>query len=110
MARVLGYRNAGTIEFLVDGEEFFFMEVNARIQVEHPVTETDHRHRSRRGATGHRGGEPLPIAQEDVRWTGAAIECRISAEDPHSGFLPVAGADRRRREPAGPGISVDSGL
>ncbi|OFX27787.1 MAG: hypothetical protein A2Z07_06845 [Armatimonadetes bacterium RBG_16_67_12] len=110
VARALGYRNAGTMEFLVEGDEFFFIEVNARIQVEHPVTEV---------VTGMdlvaaqlliAGGEPLPVRQEDVAWTGCAIECRISAEDPHNGFLPSLGQIDAAVEPAGAGIRTDSGV
>jgi acetyl-CoA carboxylase biotin carboxylase subunit len=110
VARALGYRNAGTMEFLVDGDEFFFIEVNARIQVEHPVTEV---------VTGVdlvaaqlviAGGEPLPVRQADVARTGYAIECRISAEDPHHGFLPSLGQIDGVVEPAGPGIRTDSGI
>lgn len=109
VARALGYRNAGTIEFLVDGEEFFFIEVNARIQVEHPVTEL---------VTGVdliaaqvliASDAPVPRRQEDLRWTGCALECRISAEDPHAGFLPSLGQIDGVVEPAGPGVRVDSG-
>ncbi len=110
VAGALGYRNAGTVEFLVDGDQFFFLEVNARIQVEHPVTEV---------VTGCdlvtvqlaiADGDPLPFQQGDVRWTGCAIECRISAEDPHNGFLPSLGRIDGIVEPAGPGIRVESGM
>ncbi len=110
VARALDYRNAGTIEFLVDGGEFFFMEVNARIQVEHPVTETVTGVDLVAAQLAIAGGEPLPVRQEDVRWAGHAIECRISAEDPHGGFLPSLGRIDGAIEPAGPGIRVDSGL
>ena len=110
VARALGYRNAGTIEFLIDGEDFFFMEVNARIQVEHPVTEMITGIDLVAAQLAIAQGEPLPITQDEVQGTGAAIECRISAEDPHSGFLPRLGVIDGAREPAGPGIRVDSGL
>ena len=110
VARVLGYRNAGTIEFLVDGEDFFFIEVNARIQVEHPVTEMTTGIDLVAAQLRIAQGESLPVAQDDVRSAGAAIECRVSAEDPHSGFLPRLGVIDGAREPAGPGIRVDSGL
>jgi acetyl-CoA carboxylase biotin carboxylase subunit len=106
----LGYRNAGTIEFLLDGDEFFFMEVNARIQVEHPVTETVTGVDLVAAQLAIAGGESLSMRQEDVRWTGCAIECRISAEDPHSGFFPSLGRIDGVVEPAGPGIRVDSGV
>ncbi len=110
VARALDYRNAGTIEFLVDGGEFFFMEVNARIQVEHPVTETVTGVDLVAAQLAVAGGQPLSLLQEDVRWAGHAIECRISAEDPHSGFLPSLGGIDGAIEPAGPGIRVDSGV
>jgi acetyl/propionyl-CoA carboxylase alpha subunit len=110
IARAFGYRNAGTVEFLVDGDDCFFIEVNARIQVEHPVSEA---------VTGVdlvalqlrvAAGEPLPFGQDDVEVRGAAVECRISAEDPHHGFLPSLGVVDGVIEPAGPGVRVDSGL
>jgi acetyl-CoA carboxylase biotin carboxylase subunit len=110
VARELGYRNAGTVEFLVDGDECFFIEVNARLQVEHPVTEA---------VTGVdlvalqlrvASGEPLPFGQDDVVIRGAAVECRISAEDPHRGFLPSLGVIDGAVDPAGPGIRFDSGV
>ncbi|MDR7555801.1 MAG: biotin carboxylase N-terminal domain-containing protein [Armatimonadota bacterium] len=110
VARALEYRGAGTMEFLLEGDRFYFIEVNARIQVEHPVTEA---------VTGCdlvawqlrlAGGEPLDFQQADVTWRGAALECRISAEDPHAQFLPSLGAIDGLAEPAGPGIRVDSGL
>lgn len=112
VARALGYRNAGTIEFLVDtdGEAFFFMEVNARIQVEHPVTEMITGVDLVAAQIAIAGGDALPVAQRDLHSTGAAIECRISAEDPHAGFLPKVGVIDGAREPSGPGIRVDSGL
>jgi acetyl-CoA carboxylase biotin carboxylase subunit len=110
MAAALGYRNAGTIEFLVDGSDFFFMEVNARIQVEHPVTEAVTGVDLIEAQLVIAGGDPLPFRQEDVDPRGCAIECRISAEDPHAGFLPSVGQVDGVVEPAGPGIRVDSGV
>lgn len=110
VASALGYRNAGTIEFLVSGDEFFFLEVNARIQVEHPVTEATTGIDLVAAQIAIAGGEPLPLRQEDVRWSGFAVECRISAEDPHNGFLPSLGRIDGIVEPAGAGIRVDSGM
>jgi len=111
IAKAAGYENAGTVEFLVDNAgKFYFLEVNTRLQVEHPVTEM---------VTGLdlvalqlriAGGERLPFAQADVVCSGAAIECRVTAEDPYAGFLPASGVIALVREPAGPGIRVDSAL
>ncbi len=108
-AKVCGYRNAGTIEFLVDKQgNFYFMEMNTRIQVEHPITEA---------VTGIdlvkqqlliAGGEHLSIKQEDVKLTGHAIECRINAENPAQGFRPSPGEIKFFHIPGGPGIRVDT--
>jgi acetyl-CoA carboxylase biotin carboxylase subunit len=110
IARAIGYRNAGTIEFLVDGDDFFFIEVNARVQVEHPVTEMTTGVDLVAAQVQIAADAPLPYRQDDVRWTGAAVECRVSAEDPHNAFLPSLGQVDGVVEPAGPGIRVDSGL
>ena len=111
VARAAGYTNAGTVEFLVDREaNFYFLEVNTRLQVEHPVTEL---------ATGIdlvewqlkiAAGERLTLRQEDVTWRGSAIECRIYAEDPDHDFMPAPGRIVHLSEPSGPGIRLDSGI
>jgi acetyl-CoA/propionyl-CoA carboxylase biotin carboxyl carrier protein len=110
-ARSVGYVGAGTVEFIVSGDDptqYYFMEMNTRLQVEHPVTEL---------VTGLdlvelqirvAAGDPLPLRQEQVRLTGHAVEARISAEDPSRGFLPTGGTVLALREPAG--VRVDSGL
>jgi acetyl-CoA carboxylase biotin carboxylase subunit len=107
-ARAVQYVNAGTIEFLVDPSgNYYFMEMNTRIQVEHGVTEL---------VTGRdlvkeqilvAAGEPLSFAQKDVTWTGHALECRINAEDPVT-FVPSPGTVRHFFQPSGPGVRVDT--
>jgi acetyl-CoA carboxylase biotin carboxylase subunit len=109
VAQALGYRNAGTVEFLVDGDAFFFIEVNARIQVEHPVTEMVTGLDLVAAQLEVAAGAPLAWRQEDIAVAGCALECRISAEDPHQGFLPSSGRVDGLVEPAGPGVRVDSG-
>jgi len=110
-ARAAGYYNAGTIEFLVDAQRnFYFLEMNTRLQVEHPVTEL---------VTGLdlvklqiriAAGEPLPLRQEDVAWRGAALECRVYAEDPDNSFFPCPGRIHSLETPSGPGVRDDGGV
>jgi acetyl-CoA/propionyl-CoA/long-chain acyl-CoA carboxylase, biotin carboxylase, biotin carboxyl carrier protein len=110
-AQAVGYRSAGTIEGLLSREgEYFFLEMNTRIQVEHTVTEVATGLDLVREQVLIAAGKPLWLRQEDVRLTGHAIECRINAEDPSNGFLPSPGRITSYREPGGPGVRVDSGV
>jgi acetyl-CoA carboxylase biotin carboxylase subunit len=111
LAREAGYIGAGTIEFLVDQElKFYFLEVNARLQVEHPVTELVTGVDLVREQIRIAEGEPVFVKQDDINPRGHAIECRIYAEDPHQDFMPSTGTITEYREPSGPGIRVDSGV
>ena len=103
----IGYRSAGTFEFLYENDEFYFIEMNTRLQVEHPVTEMITGIDIVRQQLLIASGEPLKIAQEDVRFQGHAIECRINAEDPKN-FMPSPGLITLWHPPGGPGIRVES--
>jgi acetyl-CoA/propionyl-CoA carboxylase, biotin carboxylase, biotin carboxyl carrier protein len=109
-AEAVGYDNVGTVEFLVQDDEFFFLEINTRVQVEHPVTEEV------TGVdivqTGIRiaAGEELPFSQVEISWRGHAIEVRINAEDAANYFAPSPGVVAAYEEPGGPGVRVDSSL
>ncbi len=111
IAKHAGYVSAGTVEFLLDNEKnFYFMEVNTRLQVEHPVTELRTGIDLVKEQIRVAGGLPLSFRQEDIHFSGHAIECRITAEDSLNKFLPSAGFVQEVHEPQGPGVRVDSGL
>jgi acetyl-CoA carboxylase biotin carboxylase subunit len=114
IARAAGYRNAGTVEFLLDGSgdeaRFYFLEMNTRLQVEHPVTEAVAGIDLVQAQLDIAEGAPLPWTQDRISGRGHAIECRVYAEDPGQGFLPQAGPLLCYREPTGPGVRVDGGV
>jgi acetyl-CoA/propionyl-CoA carboxylase biotin carboxyl carrier protein len=109
-AEAVGYDNVGTVEFLVEGDEFFYLEMNTRVQVEHPVTEEVTGIDIVQTGVRIAAGEPLPFSQEDVSWRGHAIEVRLNAEDPGADFTPSPGVVRAYEEPGGPGVRMDSSL
>jgi acetyl-CoA carboxylase biotin carboxylase subunit len=109
-ARSVGYTNAGTLEFLVSGSDVYFMEMNTRIQVEHPVTEMVYGVDLVKEQIRIAAGEPLGFSQDELAPQGAAIECRINAEDPAHGFAPAAGTLRGVEFPGGPGVRVDTSI
>ncbi|MCS6994326.1 MAG: acetyl-CoA carboxylase biotin carboxylase subunit [Anaerolineales bacterium] len=110
-AQAVDYINAGTIEFLVDKDRnFYFLEMNTRLQVEHPVTEMVTGIDIVKEQIRIARGRPLQYKQEDIRFNGAAIECRINAEDPYSNFMPSTGRIAHSLLPTGPGVRVDTGV
>ena len=111
ITRAANYHSVGTVEFLVDADRnFYFLEMNTRLQVEHPVTEIVTGVDLVREQIRIAAGEKLSFTQEDIHWKGSAIECRIYAEDPANNFLPSPGKITKLRTPSGPGVRDDSGV
>jgi len=112
VAKAVNYLGAGTVEFLVADatREFYFLEMNTRLQVEHPVTELVTGFDLVREQFRVASGQVLSFTQDDIRWNGHAIECRVYAEDPSNNFFPSPGTITHLREPSGPGIRLDSGV
>ena len=110
LAKNIAYENAGTVEFIFDQDthKFYFLEMNTRLQVEHPVTEMVTGVDIVREQINIAGGGPLPFAQSDIRTAGHSIECRINAEDPFDGFRPTPGTITNWDMPQGPGVRVDT--
>ncbi len=109
-AEAVGYDNVGTVEFLVQDDEFYFLEMNTRVQVEHPVTEEVTGIDIVQTGIRIAAGERLSFSQEDVAWRGHAIEVRVNAEDAANDFVPSPGTVTAYEEPGGPGVRVDSAL
>ena len=110
VGKLIGYKNAGTVEFIYSNGNFYFLEMNTRLQVEHPITEMITGVDIVKEQILIASGEGMSISQDDVEVNGHAIECRINAEDPLRDFTPCPGRIRRYRSPGGPGVRVDSGV